>query len=242
MRACAGRISVAELLTLAGVTAGYGASVVIEDVSFAIAAGESLALLGRNGVGKTTLIRTILGGTRMVAGEIGWKGASLCGKRPVARARAGIGWVPQQRAVFRSLTVAENLSVVARPGAWTLAGVYGLFPRLGERRDNLGDQLSGGEQQMLAIGRALMTNPDLLLLDEPLEGLAPVVAEEVAAAMAAMMRDGSLTTIVVEQHPIVALGMTRNAVVLERGRVVHAAPSAVLAQDRDMLERMLGIG
>jgi branched-chain amino acid transport system ATP-binding protein len=232
----------AELLVLDGVTAGYGASVVIEEVSLRVAAGESLAVLGRNGVGKTTLIRTIMGGTRQVAGEIGWKGASLRGKKPVARARAGIGWVPQQRAVFRSLSVEENLSVVARAGAWDRARVYGLFPRLGERRRNLGNQLSGGEQQMLAIGRALMTNPDLLLLDEPLEGLAPVVAEELAAAITAMMRAGSLTTIVVEQHPIVALGMTRNAIVLERGRVVHAAASDVLARDEQALERMLGLG
>ncbi|NYT67692.1 ABC transporter ATP-binding protein [Pusillimonas noertemannii] len=230
-----------ELLTLQDVTAGYGDATIIEDISLSIQEGASLAVLGRNGVGKTTLLRTLLGATRQTGGAIHWRGDSLEGADPVRRARMGMGWVPQQRGVFRSLTVEENLSVVARPGHWNLDAVWKLFPRLNERKYHYGDQLSGGEQQMLAIGRALMTNPALLLLDEPLEGLAPLVAEEVAAAVQKMAAQGTLTALVVEQHPIVALKMTTQAIVLERGRICHRARSEELAADEALLDSMLGV-
>ena len=230
-----------ELLTLQDVTAGYGDATIIEDISFSIQEGASLAVLGRNGVGKTTLLRTLLGATRQTGGAIHWRGNSLADIDPVRRARMGMGWVPQQRGVFRSLTVEENLSVVARPGHWNLDAVWKLFPRLSERKYHYGDQLSGGEQQMLAIGRALMTNPALLLLDEPLEGLAPLVAKEVAAAVQKMAAQGTLTALVVEQHPIVALKMTTQAIVLERGRICHRASSEELAADEALLDSMLGV-
>lgn len=230
-----------ELLTLQDVTAGYGDATIVEDISFSIQEGASLAVLGRNGVGKTTLLRTLLGATHQTGGAIHWRGDSLKGVDQVRRARMGMGWVPQQRGVFRSLTVEENLSVVARPGHWNLDAVWKLFPRLNERKYHYGDQLSGGEQQMLAIGRALMTNPALLLLDEPLEGLAPLVAEEVAVAVQEMAAQGTLTALVVEQHPIVALKMTTQAIVLERGRICLQAASAELAMDASKLDAMLGV-
>jgi len=230
-----------ELLTLQEVDAGYGDATIIEDISLTIEEGASLAVLGRNGVGKTTLLRTLLGATRQTGGVIRWRGNSLAGVDAVRRARMGMGWVPQQRGVFRSLTVEENLSVVARPGHWNLDAVWTLFPRLKERRHHYGDQLSGGEQQMLAIGRALMTNPALLLLDEPLEGLAPIVAEEVAVAVQKMIGQGTVTAIVVEQHPIVALKMTSQAIVLERGRICLQAASEELAMDTSRLDAMLSV-
>lgn len=230
-----------ELLTLQGVTAGYGDAVIIEDISLTIEEGGSLAVLGRNGVGKTTLLRTLLGATRQFDGVIQWRGQSLAGVDSVHRARLGMGWVPQQRGVFRSLSVEENLAVAARPGQWDQNAIWTLFPRLKQRRYHYGDQLSGGEQQMLAIGRALMTNPALLLLDEPLEGLAPLVAEEVSLAVQKMITFGTVTAIVVEQHPIVALKLTTQAIVLERGRICHQAASAALAEDEALLDSMLGV-
>jgi len=230
-----------ELIALESVAAGYGDSTVIEDMSLSIEEGASLAVLGRNGVGKTTLLRTMLGATRQTAGTLRWRGQPLEGQGPARRAALGMGWVPQQRGVFRSLTVDENLSVVARPGPWDKEKVWALFPRLAQRRRHYGDQLSGGEQQMLAIGRALMLNPRLLLLDEPLEGLAPLVAEEVAQAVRRMMDQGAVTAVVVEQHPIVALQMTAQAIVLDRGRICHQAPSGELAGDEGVLESMLGV-
>ncbi len=230
-----------ELLRLESVTAGYGAATILEDIDLSMRPGASLAVLGRNGVGKTTLLRTLLGGTRQVAGDIYWQGTRLNRLDPVRRARLGIGWVPQERAVFRSLTVEENLDVVARPGPWGKAQIWSLFPRLAERRRHYGDQLSGGEQQMLAIGRALMTNPRLLLLDEPLEGLAPLVAQEVAQAVKRMMEQDEMTAIVVEQHPIVALQMTDQVIILERGRICHRADSQALRQDATTLETLLGV-
>ena len=235
-----------ELLAFENVTAGYGAAVVLHDVSVAVQAGESLALLGRNGVGKTTFLETLMGNTRLRRGTIRFRGHDITRLPPHERVRAGLGWVPQEREVFPSLTVLENLTVVARPvaaaNAWTLPRIFDLFPRLAERRGNYGGQLSGGEQQMLAIGRALMTNPSLLLLDEPMEGLAPIIVEELAAAIRRMGESEGLTSIIVEQHPILAFSMTRNAAILERGAIVHAAPCAVLAQDQATLGRLLGIG
>lgn len=213
----------------------------MEQIDLAIEQGSSLAVLGRNGVGKTTLLRTLLGAARQTGGDIRWLGKSLRGLDAVQRARLGMGWVPQERAVFRSLTVEENLDVVARPGPWNKQAVWSLFPRLQERRGHYGDQLSGGEQQMLAIGRALMTNPALLLLDEPLEGLAPIVAQEVAQSVRQMMQQGGITAVVVEQHPIVALQMTTQAIVLERGRICLRAASDELARDPSRLESLLGV-
>ncbi len=232
----------AELLRVAGLTAGYGEAIVIEDIGFAIEEGGSLALLGRNGAGKSTLLTTLVGVTRRRAGQIELAGRALGALRPEQRVAAGIGWVPQERNIFRSLTVDENLTAVMRKGSWTPARVYTLFPRLAERRANLGTQLSGGEQQMLAIGRALVLNPRLLLLDEPLEGLAPLIVEELLAALARIVREEGLSAIIVEQNPARILPITQNTIVLERGRIVHAAASADLAANGAALARLLAVG
>ncbi|EYC49712.1 ABC transporter ATP-binding protein [Hylemonella gracilis str. Niagara R] len=232
----------AELLAFDQVTAGYGNAVVLDKLSLALEEGQSLAILGRNGVGKTTLLETLMGNTRVTGGAIRWRGQDITRLPAHLRVRAGLGWVPQEREVFPSLTVEENLTVVARPGPWKLDRVYTLFPRLRERRANYGNQLSGGEQQMLAIGRALMTNPALLLLDEPMEGLAPIIVEELAASIRRLCEDEGLASIVVEQHPVLALDMTHQAIVLERGTVVHAGPCAALAADPSLLDRLLGVG
>ncbi|MEJ2803153.1 ABC transporter ATP-binding protein [Comamonadaceae bacterium PP-2] len=223
------------------VRAGYGNAVVLDDLSFTLGEGQSLAILGRNGVGKTTLLETLMGNTRVRSGHIHWQGQDITAMPPHRRVRAGLGWVPQEREVFPSLTVEENLTVVASPGRWSLDRVYRFFPRLRERRGNYGNQLSGGEQQMLAIGRALMTNPRLLLLDEPMEGLAPIVVDELAAAIKALCDSEGLASIVVEQHPVLALSMTHTAIVLERGTVVYRGSSDDLAQDEKRLESLLGI-
>jgi branched-chain amino acid transport system ATP-binding protein len=233
---------VAELLDVQRLRAGYGEAVVIDDIGFAIAEGQSLALLGRNGTGKTTLLTTLVGVTRRHAGSITLGGRPLTSLRPDQRAAAGIGWVPQERNIFKSLTVDENLTAIARAGAWTPARVYALFPRLAERRSNLGTQLSGGEQQMLAIGRALVLNPRLLLLDEPLEGLAPIVVEELLHALTRIVRDEGMSAIFVEQNPARILAITDHAVVLARGTIVHRGTSAALLADTATLERHLAVG
>ena len=230
-----------ELLRAEGLTAGYGEATVIEDVSFTLSEGDSLAVLGRNGVGKTTLLLTIMGLTRLHRGRLAWRGSDLLALPTHRRALAGIGWVPQQRYVWPSLTVEEHLSCVARPGPWTLERVYTQFPRLAERRGHRGNQLSGGEQQMLAIARALVVNPSLLLLDEPMEGLAPIIVQELLAAIRALVADGSLAVIVVEQHARLALSFTRQALVLERGRVVHSSGSDALLADPARLDRLLAV-
>src|SRR5688572_21649719 len=232
----------ADLLRVQGLTAGYGEAVVIEDIAFSLGEARALALLGRNGTGKTTLITSLVGVTRYRSGSITMAGRELAHLRPDQRAAAGIGWVPQERNIFKSLTVDENLTAVARPGPWTPDRVYAMFPRLRERRSNLGTQLSGGEQQMLAIGRALVLNPRLLLLDEPLEGLAPLIVEELLRALSRLVRDEGLAAIIVEQHAHKILGITDNALILERGRVVHAAPSAQLLADAATLDRFLAVG
>ena len=231
----------ADLLAVEGVVAGYGDSVVLEDVSFALQEGGSLALLGRNGVGKTTLLLTLMGITRLRKGRLSWRGSDLAAVPTWLRAHRGLGWVPQERCVFPSLTVEEHLHVVARPGEWTLQRVYDLFPRLAQRRDHFGNQLSGGEQQMLAIGRALMVNPTLLLLDEPMEGLAPVVVQELASLIGRMVSETRMALILVEQHARLALELTSDALVLERGRVVHRGPSAALLADPAALARLVGV-
>ena len=231
----------AKLLEVEGVWAGYGEATVLEDISFSLEAGGSLALLGRNGMGKTTLLATLMGATRQTRGAIRFDGQNLSVVPSHRRAHAGLGWVPQERDIFPSLTAEENLTVVARPGPWDLQKVYATFPRLGEKRANMGNQLSGGELQMLAIARALMLNPKMLLLDEPLEGLAPLIVKELLAIIARMAREGSIAIILVEQHAQQILPITQEALVLERGRVVHHGPSAELAADPDLLNRWLGV-
>src|SRR5215469_5626128 len=230
-----------ELLAIDRLCAGYGEAVVLSNISLSLSEGQALALLGRNGMGKTTLINTIVGVTRYFGGSIALDGADITRLRPDQRAHAGIGWVPQERNIFRSLTVEENLTAVARPGRWNVAGVYALFPNLKERRRNLGNQLSGGEQQMLAIARALVLNPRLLLLDEPTEGLAPIIVEQLLAVLRRLVRDEGLSALIVEQHAQKVLDITDQAVIFERGSIVHAGPSAALREDDALLERYLGV-
>jgi branched-chain amino acid transport system ATP-binding protein len=231
----------AELLQVHGLSAGYGEAVVLHDVGFALGEGETLALLGRNGTGKTTLINTLAGATRQHAGSITLAGVALHKLASHQRAAAGIGWVPQERNIFKSLTVHENLTAVERPGRWTPARVYEMFPRLAERKGNLGTQLSGGEQQMLAIGRALVVNPRLLLLDEPLEGLAPIIVTELLRAISRITRDEGLSAIIVEQHPQAILAISHQAIVLDRGTVVHADDARTLREAPQLLDRLLGV-
>jgi branched-chain amino acid transport system ATP-binding protein len=229
------------LLQLQQVTAGYGDAVVLHDISLELPEHGSLAVLGRNGVGKSTLLLTIMGYTQLHSGRVLWRGEDISRLAPHRRAANGIGWVAQEREIFPSLTVDENLMVAARPGRWKLDAVFELFPRLAERRRNMGNQLSGGEQQMLAIARALMTNPALLLLDEPFEGLAPVIVDEMTAAMKLMLSDRQIAIVLVEQHTDIALELTGDAVVLERGAVAHRAPAQELQKDLGTLERLVGL-
>jgi len=229
------------LLALDKVRAGYGNAVVLDDVSLEIPERGSLAVLGRNGVGKTTLLLTIMGYTHLMRGAILWRGENISRLAPHMRARRGLGWVAQEREIFPSLTLEENLTVAARTGRWNLEAVYGLFPRLAERRQAKGNQLSGGEQQMLAIARALMTNPALLLLDEPLEGLAPIIVEELAGAIQRMMAEQGTAAVLVEQHTEIALSLTEDAVVFERGSIAHRAKSRDLPHDTETLERLVGL-
>jgi branched-chain amino acid transport system ATP-binding protein len=230
-----------ELLSVTEVTAGYGDGVVLDNISFSLDAGDSLALLGRNGVGKSTLLVTLMGFTRLHKGRLAWCGQDLDGMAPFRRAHAGLGWVPQERFMFPSLSVEEHLTAVARPGRWTPEAVYHIFPRLKERRTNLGNQLSGGEQQMLAIARALVVNPRLLLLDEPMEGLAPIIVQELMTVIRELMADSGMAVIIVEQHARLALSLTRKAIVLDRGRIVHRSDSASLLDDDALLQRLVAI-
>ncbi len=229
------------LLKLEGVRAGYGEAVVLDDVSLEVPEHGSLAVLGRNGVGKTTLLLTLMGYTRLMRGAILWRGANISAAPSHKRARKGLGWVAQEREIFPSLTLEENLTVASRPGRWDLKAVYELFPRLAEREANMGNQLSGGEQQMLAIARALMTNPALLLLDEPFEGLAPIIVEELAGAIRRMIAEQGTATVLVEQHVGIALSLTEEAVVFERGKIAHRARSRELPHDIETLERLVGL-
>ena len=231
----------ADLLAIENLRAGYGEAVVLPDLSLSLAEGEVLALLGRNGTGKTTLINSIVGVTRRFSGTVRLGGLDITPMRPDQRARAGIGWVPQVRNIFRSLTVEENMTAVAQPGPWTVAKVYDMFPRLQERRNNFGNQLSGGEQQMLAIGRALTLNPKVLLLDEPTEGLAPIIVEELLKAIGTITRSGGICSIIVEQNAQKILGLAGRVVILERGAIAHVATSRELKADSAVLERFLGV-
>jgi branched-chain amino acid transport system ATP-binding protein len=231
-----------ELLSIENLRAGYGEAVVLPDMTLKLADGEVLALLGRNGTGKTTLINSIVGATRRFSGTIQLGDVDLTPLRSDQRARLGIGWVPQERNIFRSLTVEENMTAVAQPGAWDTERVYAMFPRLKERRRNFGNQLSGGEQQMLAIGRALTLNPKVLLLDEPTEGLAPIIVDELLAALGAITRAGGICTIIVEQNAHKILRLADRVVILDRGTIVHEASSAALQADATPLERFLGVG
>jgi branched-chain amino acid transport system ATP-binding protein len=231
----------AELLRVAGLTAGYRDAVVLQDIDLELEEGRSIALLGRNGVGKTTLINSIVGVTRRFAGTITLASRDITRLAPERRAAAGLGWVPQERNIFKSLTVLENLTAIARPGPWTPARIFEMFPRLGARSKILGTQLSGGEQQMLAVGRALVLNPRLLLLDEPLEGLAPIIVAELLRDLSRLLSDEGMSCIIVEQHAQKILGITDQAIVLDRGMIVHRAPSASLRADAAALERYLGV-
>ena len=232
-----------DCLALRKVSAGYGETVVLDNVSLVLEQGGTLALLGRNGVGKSTLLATVLGHTTLHAGCISFMGVSIERLRTFRRARLGIGFVPQEREIFPSLTVEENLTVAARGGSpWTLERVHELFPRLAERRRSMGNQLSGGEQQMLAIGRALMLNPSLLLLDEPLEGLAPVMVDRLLDALVRLRDDGGLTVVLIEQHARLALEFATQAMILDHGRIVYEGGSQPLRQDPHRLAELIGVG
>ncbi|WP_454620088.1 ABC transporter ATP-binding protein [Bradyrhizobium cenepequi] len=230
-----------DLLAIDSLRAGYGEAVVLPDMTLSLPEGQVLALLGRNGTGKTTLINSIVGVTRRFGGTVSLSGQDITALRPDQRARAGIGWVPQERNIFRSLTVEENMTAVAQPSPWTVEQIYRMFPRLEERRNNFGNQLSGGEQQMLAIGRALTLNPKVLLLDEPTEGLAPIIVEELLKALGTITRSGGICSIIVEQHAQKILGLADRVVILERGAIVHDAASDALKADPTVLERHLGV-
>jgi branched-chain amino acid transport system ATP-binding protein len=238
----------ADLLNIEALSAGYGEAVVIQGVSLSLREGQTLALLGRNGTGKTTLINTLAGATKQHSGSITLGGIQLHTLLSHERAAAGIGWVPQERNIFKSLTVDENLTAVARPARsgrtaarWTPARVYEMFPRLAERKGNLGTQLSGGEQQMLAVGRALVLNPTLLLLDEPLEGLAPIIVQELLRALRRITHEEGLSAIIVEQHPQAILAISDAAAVLDRGTVVHNGSAASLREQPELLDKLLGV-
>jgi branched-chain amino acid transport system ATP-binding protein len=228
-------------LELAAVTAGYGDTVVLEGVNLVLGPGERLSVLGRNGVGKSTLILTIMGHTRLRGGRIRLAGRDIARWPPWRRARAGLGLVPQEREIFPSLSVREHLRIAARPGPWTIERAYQTFPGLALRRSHHGDQLSGGEQQMLAIARALVGNPKVLLMDEPTEGLAPIVVEQLVAVIAGLGADAAMAMLLVEQHAELALELAPRGLVMDRGRIVYDGPSAALARDRERLQNLVGV-
>ena len=232
-------------LELDAVSAGYGETVVLEGIGLRLDEGETISLIGRNGVGKTTLLATVMGHNTLHGGDVRLHGKTIARLAPHRRNWAGLGYVPQEREIFPSLSVRENLEVAARPGirqgAWTLEKVFALFPRLAERQDNRGNQLSGGEQQMLAIARALIGNPSVVLMDEPSEGLAPVIVEELARAVKRLAASEGLTMILVEQNTRLALDISPRTAVLDRGRIVYDGPSETLKRDPDKLHRLIGV-
>jgi len=231
----------ASALAWKNLSAGYGDTVVLEDISLSLKAGESLSIIGRNGVGKTTLLATTMGQTTLRAGEILLDGENIAGLPIYRRALKGLGFVPQEREIFPSLSVRENLEIAARGGYWDEKRIFALFPRLQERLSNMGNQLSGGEQQMLSIARALMTNPSVLLMDEPTEGLAPVLVETLAEAFGKLRDEGALTIVLVEQNSRVALAFSPRTVVMDRGRVVYDGPSQTLRDDPERLTKLIGV-
>jgi branched-chain amino acid transport system ATP-binding protein len=230
-----------DALALRHVFAGYGETVVLEDINLTLAQGESISIIGRNGVGKTTLLATVMGHTTLHGGEVVLNGQSISRMRPYRRALSGIGFVPQEREIFPSLSVRENLEVAARPGHWTQDRVFELFPNLRERLSNMGNQLSGGEQQMLSIARALLTNPSVLLMDEPTEGLAPVIVEALTAVLLRLRQEGGLSIVLVEQNSRVALAFSARAVVLDKGRMVYDGDTATLRDDPERLAQLVGV-
>jgi branched-chain amino acid transport system ATP-binding protein len=231
----------ADALELSHVSAGYGETVVLEDINLTLAPGESLSVIGRNGVGKSTLLGTVMGHTTLHGGSITLAGRSLDRVPVFRRARQGIGFVPQEREIFPSLSVRENLEIAARPGPWTSARVFALFPNLAGRLTNMGYQLSGGEQQMLSIARALLTNPSVLLMDEPTEGLAPVIVEALSAVLARLRKEGTLSIVLVEQNSRVALAFSSRVAVMDKGHIVYDGPSATLRDDPDRLGQLIGV-
>jgi branched-chain amino acid transport system ATP-binding protein len=230
-----------DALMLRQVSAGYGETVVLEAIDLALAQGESVSIIGRNGVGKTTLLATVMGQTTLHRGDVFLNGQAVSRLRPYRRALAGLGFVPQEREIFPSLSVRENLEVAARPGHWTQARVFELFPNLRDRLSNMGNQLSGGEQQMLSIARALLTNPSVLLMDEPTEGLAPVIVETLTAVLLRLRQEGGLSIVLVEQNSRVALAFSQRAVVLDKGRVVYDGSTAELRDDPERLAQLVGV-
>ena len=230
-----------RVFDLDNVRAGYGETVVLEDIRLALAPSETVSIIGRNGVGKTTLLATIMGHTTLHSGRVSLHGKDISSLATYRRVTAGLGYVPQEREIFPSLTLRENLEVAARPGTWTMETVYELFPRLAERAENRGNQLSGGEQQMLAIGRALIGNPSVLLMDEPSEGLAPVIVEELARAVKRLSQSSGLAIILVEQNSRLALDIAPRALVMDRGRIVFDGPSETLRNDPAKLEQFIGV-
>ena len=231
----------AEALALRDVLAGYGETVVLEDINLVLESGESISVIGRNGVGKTTLLATVMGHTTLHHGDVMLGGVSLNRVPIFRRAWRGLGWVPQEREIFPSLSVRENLAIGARPGHWTQERVFELFPNLGARLSNMGNQLSGGEQQMLAIARALLTNPAVLLMDEPTEGLAPVIVEALAAVLRRLRGEGALSIVLVEQNSRVALAFSSRTVVMDKGRIVYDGASAALSADPERLAALIGV-
>ncbi len=229
-------------LELDGLSSGYGETIVVENVGLRVAAGETLSIIGRNGVGKTTLLATVMGHTTLHGGQIRLHGNDISRLAPHRRVLAGLGYVPQEREIFPSLTVRENLAVAARPGRWTVDAVCELFPRLRERQVNRGNHLSGGEQQMLAIARALVGNPSVILMDEPSEGLAPVIVAELTRAMRQLVDTHGLSLVLVEQNTRLALDISARTVVMNRGRIIFDGASEQLKQNREMLDRLIGVG
>jgi branched-chain amino acid transport system ATP-binding protein len=230
-----------DALILRQVSAGYGETVVLEAIDLVLPQGESISIIGRNGVGKTTLLATVMGQTTLHRGDVFLNGEAVNRLRPYRRALAGLGFVPQEREIFPSLSVRENLEVAARPGHWTQARVFELFPNLRERLSNMGNQLSGGEQQMLSIARALLTNPSVLLMDEPTEGLAPVIVETLTAVLLRLRQEGGLSIVLVEQNSRVALAFSARAVVLDKGRIVYDGATAALREDPEHLAQLVGV-
>ncbi len=229
------------MLELDHVTAGYGPTVIVEDLSLKLEPGEVLAVLGRNGVGKSTLMKTIAGQTRLHGGQIRLSGECIGRMPSYRRSACGVGYVPQERDIFETLTIEENLRIAARPGRWTIEGIFDLFPNLAARRRNHGDEISGGEQQMLSIGRALVGNPSLLLLDEPLEGLAPVIVDQILKVLHLLRSSGGLTIILVEQYALLALEFAPRTIVLDRGRAVFDGKSDDLASNHELMSACLGV-